>query len=221
MSVSILPVNDANVNGTPDEVFTWADRSGDRGILNPTTARLKVAALKRILSVLSDEERLGAQEILRLLDNLVTRLARKEGGNPDTLSTYKQRAESLLRDFIDYQRDPLGFSTRNTERPAKTERKAERKKVTPPEFAVEQAPKQEPRRYAYPLSDGREFEYVVPPGGLTMREVKKIALLLISLASDYDPPGESVGDLTRRVKPLELLDEYDDEDAQDHDNARG
>ncbi len=220
MSVSILPVSDASVNGTPDEVFVWADRSGDRGILNPTTARLKVAALKRILSVLSEEERPGAQEILRSLDHLVIRLARKEGGNPDTLSTYRQRAESLLRDFIDYQVDPLGFAARNAERPAKAERKSERKKMTPSEPAAEQLPQPEPRRYAYPLSDGREFEYVVPPGGLNMREVKRIALLLISLASDYDPPGESVGDLTRRVKPLELLDEYDDEDAQHGDNAR-
>jgi hypothetical protein len=216
MPVSVLPVSDTNVNGTPDEVYVWADRSGDRGILNPTTARLKVTALKRILSVVSEDERLGAQEILLSLDHLVTRLARKEGGNPDTLSTYKQRAESLLRDYIDYQRDPLGFSARNAERPAKVDRKGERKKVAPPE-PTEQAPPHESRRYVYPLSDGREFEYVMPPGGLSMRDVKKIALLLISLAKDYDPPGESVGDLTRRVKPLELLDEYGEDAQNGHD----
>src|SRR6185436_19033507 len=105
--------------------------SGDRGILNPTTARLKVTALKRILTVLSGEEQLGAQEMLDQLDQLVTRLARKEGGNPETLSTYKQRAESLLKDFIDYQRDPLGFQARSAERPAKAEKKPERKKTPP------------------------------------------------------------------------------------------
>jgi hypothetical protein len=45
-----------------------------------------------------------------------------------------------------------------------------------------------------------------------MREVKKIALLLISLAQDYDPSAESVADLTRRVKPLDLLENNDDGD---------
>lgn len=218
MSATIVPITDNNVNATPDEVFVWADRSGDRGLLNPTTARLKVAALKRILSVLSEEEQLGAQDILNTLDQLVTRLARKEGGNPDTLSTYKQRAESLLRDFVDYQRDPLGFQSRSAERPAKAERKPERKKPTQAEPSGEAAPEpQAPahnKRYVYPLDAGRDFEYMLPAGGLTMREVKKIALLLISLANDYDPPGDSVADLTRRVKPLDLLENADD----DHDD---
>jgi hypothetical protein len=215
MSISIVPATDHDVNATPEEVFTWAERSGDRGILNPTTAKLKVAALKRILTVLSDEEHLGAEEILGALDQLVTRLARKEGGNPETLSTYKQRAESLLRDFIDYQRDPLGFQARNAERPPKAERKVERKKVPPTEPVAQAAPPADVRRYIYPLGEGRDFEYVLPPGGLSMREVKKIALLLISLANDYDPPGDSVADLTRRVKPMELLEDSDDISADE------
>lgn len=215
MSISIVPATDHDVNATPEEVFTWAERSGDRGILNPTTAKLKVAALKRILTVLSDEEHLGAEEILGALDQLVTRLARKEGGNPETLSTYKQRAESLLRDFIDYQRDPLGFQARNAERPAKAERKVERKKVPLTEPVTQAAPPVDGRRYIYPLGEGRDFEYVLPPGGLSMREVKKIALLLISLANDYDPPGDSVADLTRRVKPMELLEDSDDISADE------
>jgi hypothetical protein len=214
MPATIVPINEINVNASPEEVYAWADRSGDRGILNPTTARLKVAALKRILIVLSDEEKLGAQDILNSLDPLVTRLARREGGNPDTLATYRQRAESLLRDFIDYQRDPLGFQSRNAERPAKPDRKVERKKgpdvepAIPPTTSTSSTGK----RYVYPLATGREFEYTLPQDGLTMREVKKIALLLISLAKDYDPPGDSVADLTRRVKPLELLDEDDIDD---------
>lgn len=214
MPATIVPITDTHVNAPPDEVYLWADRSGDRGLLNPTTARLKVAALKRILTVLSEDEQLGAQDILNTLDQLVTRLARKEGGNPETLSTYRQRAESLLKDFVDYQRDPLGFQSRTSERPAKTERKPERKKATTPEPNIESATEPEGatlKRYVYPLDGDREFEYALPVGGLTMREVKKIALLLISLAQDYDPPGESVADLTRRVKPLEMLQDSDDE----------
>jgi hypothetical protein len=223
MPATIVPISDHNVNASPEEVFAWADRSGDRGVLNPTTARLKVTALKRILTVLSDDEQLGAEEILNTLDQLVTRLARKEGGNPDTLQTYRQRAESLLRDYIDYQRDPLGFQARNAERPAKsersakTDRKTERKKEPAPAATsdVPSTPDPEGRRYVYPLGNGREFEYVLPRGGLTMREVKKIALLLISLAQDYDPPGDSVADLTRRVRPLELLEDADDDSRAD------
>src|SRR5438874_13677182 len=101
MSASIVSITEGNVNATPEEVYAWADRAGERGLLNPTTARLKVTALKRVLSVLAEDEKLGAKEILDSLDQLVTRLARKEGGTPDTLQTYKQRSESLLRDFTD------------------------------------------------------------------------------------------------------------------------
>jgi hypothetical protein len=215
MSISIVPASDHDVNATPEEVFAWADRSGDRGILNPTTAKLKVGALKRILTVLSEDEHMGADDLLGALDQLVTRLARKEGGNPETLSTYKQRAESLLRDYIDYQRDPLGFQTRNAERGPKPERKVERKKV-PAAEPVSPAPPEEGRSYIYPLGDGRNFEYVLPQSGLSMRDVKKIALMLISLATDYDPPGDSVADLTRRVRPMELL-ENSDEPSDIHD----
>lgn len=218
MSASIVPINDPNVNASPDEVFAWAERSGERGLLNPTTARLKITATKRILSVLADEEKLGALEILNQLDHLVTRLARKEGGTPDTLSTYKQRAESLLRDYIDYQRDPLGFQSRNAERPAKSTAKAERKKPADARPEVPQAPVEpadaRPKRYTYPLGPGRDFEYFLPIDGLTMRDVKKIALHFISLAQDYDPPGESVGDLTRRVKAMELLEVNDIDDGE-------
>lgn len=46
----------------------------------------------------------------------------------------------------------------------------------------------------YPLENDRELEDALPTTGLTMREVKKIALLLISLAQDYEPPGDSVAD---------------------------
>jgi hypothetical protein len=220
MSATILPINDPNVNASPDEVFAWAERSGDKGLLNPTTARLKITATKRILSVLAEDEKFGASEILNQLDQLVTRLARKEGGTPDTLSTYKQRAESLLSDYIDYQRDPLGFQARSAERPAKAERKPERKKPAPASETRTESPAAQPetttptaKRYTYPLGPGRDFEYTLPDGGLTMRDVKKIALHFISLAQDYDPPGESVGDLTRRVRPLELLKETVDNDG--------
>ena len=219
MSASIVPINDPNVNASPDEVFIWAERSGERGLLNPTTARLKITATKRILSVLSDDEKLGAVDILNQLDQLVTRLARKEGGTPDTLSTYKQRAESLLRDYVDYQRDPLGFQARSAERPAKPTVKGERKKPVEarPEMPVTTSASGESttaKRYTYPLGAGRDFEYFLPVDGLTMRDVKKIALHFISLAQDYDPPGESVGDLTRRVKPLEVLENSDIADGE-------
>ena len=45
--------------------------------------------------------------------------------------------------------------------------------------------------------------------------MKKIGLLLISLANDYDPSGDSVADLTRRVKPMEFLENSDDSTDRD------
>lgn len=193
-------------NATVDEVSAWADRAGERGLLNATTARLKVAALRRIITVLADDEHMGANEMLANLDALVMRLGRKEGGSPDTLSTYKQRAESLLRDFLEYQKDPAGFQTKSADRPPKAakavadKKPTEKKKVdvaTP--AADSETPVDGGRRFVFPLGGSREFAYWLPAGGITMSEVKRIMFHLGSMASDFDPSAKDISELTRRI----------------------
>jgi hypothetical protein len=208
MSAITLSNQPSDVNANVDEVVAWAERSGERGILNPTTARLKISALRRFVSVLGSDEQFGAQDLLNQLDSLLTRYARKEGGVPDTLSTYKQRAESLLTDFIEYHRDPLGFQARNTERPKKdAERKPERKKASAPSAPSAPEPVQEAatpapgaRRHTFPLENGRIFAYELPADGLTFRDVKKLQLHLISVTTDFDLSEQNSMELTRQLR---------------------
>lgn len=223
MTVDTVTPAEDHVNASADQVSAWADRAGERGLLNPTTARLKVTALRRILSVLADDEMMGAQEILANLDALVVRLARKEGGNPETLGTYKQRAESILRDFLDYHNDPLAFQNKNAERSAKVTTKptkpAEKKKAetgvtradAPASESNESAGVGTGRRFAFPLSGGREFVYILPPDGIRMNEVMRIGFHLGSMATDFDPSATDMTELTRRVR-----NQRDNDDTGDH-----
>lgn len=208
------------VNANLEDVIAWAERSGDRGVLNPTTARLKISALRRFTSVLGEDEKLSAQALLDNLDSLLARYARKEGGGADTLSTYKQRAESLLTDFLDYQRDPLAFQARGAERSKKeSERKPERRKssagssssVTAPLPEVPASPVvRESHRHTFPLDGGRVFAYELPPDGLTFRDVKKLQLHLISLNTDFDLSQQNAMELTRQLRTLGNLEARDE-----------
>lgn len=223
MTEETLSPDPDHVNATVDQVSAWADRAGERGLLNPTTARLKVTALRRIISVLADDEVMGAQEILNNLDALVVRLARKEGGNPETLGTYKQRAESILRDFLDYHRDPLAFQNKNAERSAKAATKPveKKKKVETSETGSLSRSESPPssastssaangRLFAFPLGGGREFTYVMPTDGIKMSEVMRISFHLASMAVDFDPTAKDVTEMTRRVR-----NKPDDDDNND------
>ncbi len=212
MSTPTLSNADPDVNANLDDVVAWAKRSGERGILNPTTARLKISALQRFTSVLGSDEQMGAQGLLDNFDSLLARYARKEGGAPDTLYTYKQRAESLLTDFLDYHRDPLGFQSRNAERSKKeNERKPERKKASAASQPTSPAPSQEivaasaapeSRRHTFPLEGGRIFTYELPADGLTFRDVKKLQLHLISITTDFDLSEQNAMALTRQLRAL-------------------
>lgn len=216
MSVAESMESPEYVNATVDEIGAWADRAGERGLLNPTTARLKVTALRRLLSVLADDEQLGAKEALETLDSLVVRLARKEGGNPETLGTYKQRAESILRDFLDYHANPLAFQNRSAERPVKAVPKAsaEKKKADKPADKAESSQSvgegidaNATRRFVFPLGNGRDFVYHIPVGGITMAEVKRVMFHLGSMATDFDPSAKDIQELTRRISPQSAADE--------------
>jgi len=221
MTEETLSPDPDHVNATVDQVSAWADRAGERGLLNPTTARLKVTALRRIISVLADDEVMGAQEIINNLDALVVRLARKEGGNPETLGTYKQRAESILRDFLDYHRDPLAFQNKNAERSAKAATRPVEKKKKPETSDIGSLSRSEAppssasapssgRVFAFPLGGGREFSYVMPADGIKMSEVMRISFHLASMAVDFDPTAKDVTEMTRRVR-----NKPDDDDNND------
>lgn len=176
-----------SVNSPLDEVCAFADKMGTHGIYNPTSARLKSAALKRIATVIADDESPEPRWVLDNIEALANRLARLGNENPETMRTYRSRASSLLTDYFDYKEAPLEFTKRASEdRPPRREPSVKPKKETsaPPDAAKPMA--SQPLR-SYPLGDGREVEFVIPQGGMTLEQCLRFSLHLITMSVDFDP----------------------------------
>lgn len=92
-----------------EDVTRWIKQMGERGIYQPATARNRVTALKRLSSVLAEDEPKDAQYLRENIEILCDRWTRKEGANPATANTYLSRSRVVLNDFFEYLRDPRGF----------------------------------------------------------------------------------------------------------------
>jgi hypothetical protein len=176
-----------SVNSPLDEVYAFADRMGAHGVYNPTSARLKSAALKRISSVIADDESPDPRWVLDNVDALVNRLARLGNEHPDTMRTYRSRASSLLGDYHEYKAAPLEFTKRaSEERPPRREAAAKPKKDASAQLEAPKVAPSPPLR-CYPLGDGRDVEFRIPEGGMTLEQCLRFSLHLITLSTDFDP----------------------------------
>lgn len=178
------------------KVRDWIAAMADRGNYQPTSARLRATALEQITSVLAEDESHDPQWVLDNIDSITARWATKNNAKGETGQTYKSRAKGALEDYFRYQLDPLAFKPRVKavpSEPAKksTERKAARAEDdTEDEMDTTAAPPvaPPPSFRSYPLDgQGKEFLFQLPPGGLTTRDVQRIAWHLATMATDFDP----------------------------------
>jgi hypothetical protein len=195
-----------------NQVKTWLAAMGERGIYQPTSARLRATAIEQITSILAEDERSDPQWVLENLDDLTARWATKNNANGDTAQTYKSRAKGALEDFFRYQQNPLGFKPRvkvvssvpakKGERKPTKEASAEVPAVAPPPAAAAAAPQPgAPMDRSYPLDgQGAEFMFRLPSRGLTVRDVQRIAWHLVTMATDFDPTKQTQGNPLARVK---------------------
>lgn len=176
------------VNDPLDEVYTFAEKMGTHGVYNPTSARLKITALKRMVSVIADDELLEPQWILDNIDSLANRLARLGNENPDTMRTYRSRAASVLADYLEYKKAPLEFTKRaSEERTPRREASPKPKKEAAAEKAETPKSPAASRMRSYPLGDGREIEFALPEGGMTIDQCLRFGLHLVTMSVDFDP----------------------------------
>lgn len=198
VEVEAAPVNAPAVH----EVITFVDKMAERGVYHPTTAKLRSYALRRILTVLGNDESTDPQALLENLDALANRLGRLNQESPATLKDYRSRAAKLLKDYVEYQRDPLGFQKSASEaRPPKessSKKKADKAKkpsepmvvappVAPPAPEAQAKTTPTPGLRTFPLEDGREIGYVLPEPRHTAQDALRFALHLLTLAVDFDP----------------------------------
>jgi len=187
------------------QVKDWIAAMGDKGVYQVTSARLRTTAIDQITSILAADEPSDPQSVLDNLDDLAVRWATKNSAKSDTAQTYKSRAKGALEDFFRYQQNPLGFKPRVkvvSSEPAKKERRAAREPsasdasvvtvtAAPASSGSQQATAPTGFR-SYPLDQGVEFLFQLPAGGLTLRDVQRIAWHLATMATDFDPTQQTV-----------------------------
>lgn len=109
---------DADYSG--NALIKFLSYAGEKGLLKPETARSRKAAVTKILEVAED----SAKQDMRNFDleQTFTRFQNINVQNykPESLSVYRSRFESALRDFLNWRKDPSSFKpstqTRNTKR---------------------------------------------------------------------------------------------------------
>jgi hypothetical protein len=90
-------------------ILDFMDYLGGKGLMNKSTVASRKAAANTLLSILDEDE---ARDLRNLdLDGLVQRFSNLKGKSfkPESLRVYKGRLANVLKDFKNYQSDPLSF----------------------------------------------------------------------------------------------------------------
>jgi len=196
----VTPI-DAKAAPTLENAKKWMLTMAERGEYARNTARFRVTAIDALVSVLGEEESRDPKAVFERLADLSARWARVNNSKAQTASEYESRARSLLRDYLAFLDDPTKFKPSN--RPTapklprqKKERVAEGAETNRGSSAgmPSTAPTAEPEGLrTFPVRPGGAvFAYRMPPEGLTMAEVVKIAFHLVTMANDFDPVGGQV-----------------------------
>ena len=209
----------ANGKHTIDDVARWCDLAAEKGYYPANSARLYKTALQQMASVLSADEPHSPEWVLEHLDELAGRYANKQMPTQATLRTYLGKARTLLSDFVEFKRNPVAFKPRGRASTGTASATKETKKTTKNAPATEStAPPAEspattpevsttaprarlPIARDYPLGGGRTIHFSLPDDGVTFAEVKKFAMHMLTLATDFDlsdPDQVEVLSLVRR-----------------------
>jgi hypothetical protein len=175
---------------TTQQAKEWLAAMGEKGIYGGASARIRGTAIESLVSILGEDEPNDVASVIADIDSIANRWATKNHANPDTTQTYRTRAKTTLESFLEYQRDPQGFKVRRKvdgNGGAKRAEKAAKQKAAPEAAAAPTAnATPEPGTRSYPVSMG-DFVYRIPAGGLTQKDVFRIACHLVTFASDFDP----------------------------------
>jgi hypothetical protein len=187
---------DSKTTPTIENAKKWMITMAERGEYAKNTARFRVGALDALTSVLGAEEPRDPKAVLEKLSDLTARWARVNNGKSQTAAEYESRARSLLRDYLTYLDDPTKFKPSNrptTPRPVRTKKEklptdaARQTEEAAP--AAQRSPAPEGLRTFTVRPSGAVFEYRMPPEGLTMADITKVAFHLVTMATDFDPAG--------------------------------
>jgi hypothetical protein len=182
------------------DALVWTRQMAAKGFFQIDSARQRITALERLVSVLDDGEPQQVRWVLEHIETICDRWLLKTNATPNTASTYRSKSSRLLADYLSYLDNPSAFKPQQRgggrerlEAPRRKPQAAPRLEARPvdPEPASIQAPPPAvgaPDLRTYPLGEGRgAFEYRLPKEGLTTRDVLRVAYHLLTMATDFDP----------------------------------
>lgn len=143
-----------------DDARKWLRDETQLGRVSRERARLARTALGKFADVRLDTDPDSIEWLSQNVDVLAQRMV---GLSEVSVRSYSSRMRSLLEEYQRYLQDAEGF-------------RVMRKTVLRPHEDVR-----------CQLSNGREFVYRIPEGGVTSSDIQRIAAHLWALASDFDP----------------------------------
>jgi hypothetical protein len=98
------------------ELLKFMDWLGEKGLVNPVTAKSRRIASAKVLGALDDHEKLDLRDFDR--EQAFQRFMNKSSKDftPGSLTTYKSRFYSALDDFLSWRANPAGFKPAGTQR---------------------------------------------------------------------------------------------------------
>lgn len=179
-------------------LMQFLDYAADKGLMNKETARSKKVSVSAILEILDENEKSDVRELD--VDDIIQRFANLEGQKftPSSLSVYKSRFNSSIRDFVRYRDNPLSYTAAKS-KPKKLKLKKKKDKSTSTATSSVTTPHPQQRTitnsginnstaafeshvFPIPIRDGLTVRIAGLPHDLSAAEAKRIAAVVTALA---------------------------------------
>lgn len=120
-------------NRSREALFEFLDYLANKGLMSKATVASKKASAGKVLGILGPDE---AADVTKIdMDDVMRRFQTLEGKKytPGSLNTYQSRTKSVIEDFENYLRNPMGFrpNSQSRDRKPKSENKEPGKRSSP------------------------------------------------------------------------------------------
>jgi hypothetical protein len=195
------PVNPGTKHKVAD-VIAWVEAQSKKADMGATSARLRITSLKQMYEqVAEDEPHDDVGWLLENMDRMSERWARRnQSSAAATAKDYASRAKNTIQQYLKWFAAPDAYKfdpKRGAVGTEKTAHKPTKKASAPvvPVIPVTSA-QDSPRATAnetrnFPLGEGRgAILFALPAGGVTFADVRKFAVHLFTLATDFNIADE-------------------------------
>lgn len=212
-NVTTLPTG-VNAPATVEAVIEWVESQKNKADMGESGARMRTTSLRQMQEQVAPDEPMTAQWLHDNMEHMRARWARRNPeGKASTGKTYASRARATIREFLDWHAsggkfDPFSRSQKPSAAEAKSSGGSKKSQSRRKKEAVPAAPTEPLAAPASAPSHGKSRSYEVeageiifqlPSDGVTFNDVKKFAVHLLTLATDFDISSPEQGQLFAMV----------------------